>query len=165
MKSRKFTIFLAILLTALAFGHRVQSLRREGITAVNNIVRIQEKNGIPHDYITVERKTDVLTEPLYVKNGRAFVSKGRVRKFSVGQKIQGTSAKIVSVSKTLNLDTGMFVITVSPAISGNVMVEKEYTGFFVPLDAEIPDNVKVIAKDSERMVVSGLTDGDKVVVR
>jgi hypothetical protein len=162
---KKIIALVSIVLAVGVTGYRINKIRQEGSERINNIVRIHEKNGAPKDHIIVTKTTDVLLEPLYVEKGRALVSKSRINKFSVGQKVKGTSSKIVSVSNNINLDSGMFVIIISPAISGNVMIEKEYTGFFVPLDSDLPNGVKVIAKDANRMVVIGLNDGDKVVVK
>ena len=59
----------------------------------------------------------------------------------------------------------MFIVSVSGNLTGNFFIEETYSGYFLPIDAVLPDGVKIIAKDATRMVVSGLSDGDKVVVK
>jgi hypothetical protein len=162
---KRIAVFLAVLSLSVIVGRRVQSIRKEGSYAVNNVVRIQAEKGVPRNYVEAARTTDFLSEPLYVRNGRALVSTGRVGKFRVGQKVRGKTARIISVSNGIDLDTGMFVIRFSERISGSVFVEQKYTGFFLPLDAEIPEHAKIVAKDNERVVATGLREGEKVAVK
>jgi hypothetical protein len=162
---KKAIIFFSVLFAAVLVGYRIQKLREEGIRNVNNTVRIHKEKGAPMEYVVAKKTTDFLEEPLFVQNGRALVSTGRIGKFSAGQEIKGVNARIVSVSKNIDLDTGMFMIRVSGNISGNVMVLMKYSGYFLPVDAVLPDGAKIIAKDNDRMVVVGLNDGDKVIVR
>ena len=156
-------IFVCIVAISAATGYRIQKIRKEGIRTVNNIARIHAEKGVPNEYVTAKKTTEFLYEPIYIQNGRALVSINRVNKFAVGE--SAGSAKIVSISKNIDLDTGMFVIRFSEKITGDFMVARQYTGFFLPVDAEIPAHARVIAKDNERMVVTGLVDGDKVVVK
>ena len=165
MKMKRIAVFLAVLSLSVIVGRRIQSIRKEGSYTVNNVVRIQAEKGAPRNYVEAVRTTDFLSEPLYVQNGRALVSTGRVGKFRIGQKVRDGTAKIVSVSNDIDLDTGMFVIRFSERVSGDVFVERKYTGFFLPLDAEIPAHAKIIAKDNERMVVIGLREGEKIAVK
>ena len=165
MNFKRLVIFLTIVSMSVWVGYRIREIRKEGIRTVHNIVRIHAENGIPQEYITVNKTTDFLYEPIYVENGRALVSLGRINKFKIGQKIKDKNITITYVSNNIDLDTGMFVVRLSHKITGNVFVESQYTGFFLPLDAEVPSHAKIIAKDNERVVVSGLNDGDKVVVR
>jgi len=162
---RKAVIFTSILALAVLTGYRIQRIRAEEELRVNNIVRIQAERGAPHDYVVAKKSSGVLLEPLFVQNGRALVTPSRIGRFSVGDKIYGKNAVIAKVSKSIDLDTGMFVIIVSGAITGDVFVEKRYTGFFLPIDAVLPTGARVIAKDAERMVVVGLRDGDRIIVR
>jgi len=165
LRLKRVLIFISVLSLSMLVGYRIQKIRREGIRTVHNISRIHAARGAPKEYVVAHETTDTLSEPLYVQNGRALVSIGRIRKFSVGMRADGTSARIESISKNIDLDSGMFVLQFSERITGNFMVGREYTGFFLPLDARVPPNARVIAKDGMRMVVSGLEDGDKVQVK
>ncbi|MDR3208373.1 MAG: virulence-associated V antigen [Rickettsiales bacterium] len=162
---KKAAIFLSILLLSVLVGYRIQKLREEGVRHVNNIVRIHKEKGSPHEYVVAEKTTDFLEEPLFVQNGRALVSADRVHMFSTGQKIKDKDANITFVSRDIDLDTGMFIVRVSGNITGNVMALREYTGFFLPVDAVLPAGAKVVAKDNQRMVVAGLKDGERIVIK
>jgi hypothetical protein len=163
--NKKIIIFISILSLSFIVGYRVRQIRKEGDAVVHNITRIHRDSGAPREYVIAKKTTDVLSEPLFVQNGRALVSAGRIRKFAVGDKIRGKDAQITYISQGIDLDTGMFVVRVSGNISGNVFVQKKHTGFFLPADARLPDGARVIARDNERMVVVGLKDGDRVIVR
>jgi hypothetical protein len=162
---KKAIIFLSILFVSTLAGYRIQKLREEGIRNVNNIVRIHKEKGRPREYAVAKETTDFLEEPLFVQNGRALVSAGRIRMFSVGQKIKDSDSRITYVSQDVDLDTGMFIVGVSGNITGSVMVLRKYTGFFLPIDAVLPNGAKLIAADNERMVASGLSDGDVVTIK
>jgi hypothetical protein len=162
---KKMAIFVLVLLTSVAVGHRVRQIRREGVLVVHNAARIHAESGVPHEYVVAKKTTDVLLEPLFVQNGRALVSAGRAHKFAVGDMIHGKDAKITYISPNVDLDTGMFIVRVSGNVSGNVFVRKKYTGFFLPADAVLPDGARMVARDGERMVAAGLRDGDKVIVK
>jgi hypothetical protein len=150
---------------SILVGHRIQALRREGASTVSNIARIHAARGVPREYAVAKRTTDFLYEPLHVQNGRALVSIGRVNKFRVGQKVRDKNATITFVARDIDLDTGMFVVRLSEKITGHVFIEHRHTGFFLPLDAEVPKHGKIIAKDTERMVVENLREGENIVVR
>ena len=162
---KKVIIFLSVLFLSLLVGYRIQQILEEGVMVVHNIVRIHAQKGVPKEYAVAKKTTDFLEEPLYVKNGRALVSTSRVRKFRAGQKIKDKNSAITFVSDDIDLDTGMFVVKVSGNVTGHVRVLSEYTGFFLPIASELPPNARLIAQDAERMVVSGLKDGERIIVR
>ncbi|MDR1027661.1 MAG: hypothetical protein LBL46_04565 [Rickettsiales bacterium] len=162
---KKGIIFSLVLAVSMLAGYRVRKIQKEGHLVVNNIVRIQTENGAPRDFVVAKKTADFLEEPMFVQNGRALVSASRVKDFAAGQRIKDTDAKITFVSDGIDLDSGMFVVRVSGRAKGQVWVLKPYTGYFLPIDAILPPHAKVIAKDNTRIVVSGLTDGEKVEVR
>ena len=162
---KKAIIFSLIVAVSLISGYRVQQIRREGELVVSNVVRIQAERGRPQDLLVAKKTTDFLEEPLFVQNGRALVSAARVHDFAPGQRIKGTNAKISFVSQSIDLDSGMFIIKIAGKASGQVWVLKEYTGYFLPIDAVIPPHAKVIANDNNRVVVSGLQDGEKIEIK
>jgi hypothetical protein len=162
---KRIAIFFSILAASLLVGHRVQEIRSEAAREGHTIARIQQKTGAPMEYVVAKKTSGFLEEPIYIENGRALVSAQRVRKFSAGQVIKGTGVSIVSISKNIDLDTGMFVVRASKNITGNFMVLRPHTGFFLPLEAVLPPNAKAIARDNERMVADGIEEGVKVQVR
>ncbi|MDR1072004.1 MAG: virulence-associated V antigen [Rickettsiales bacterium] len=162
---KKAMIFLSILCASLMVGYRVQRLREEGVRHINNIVRIHKEKGAPHEYAIAERTTDFLEEPLFVQNGRALVSADKIHMFSAGQAVKDKNAKITHVAKSIDLDTGMFIVRVSGNITGKVMIMRRHVGFFLPVDAVLPAGARVVAKDAERMVADGLSEGEKVMIK
>ena len=162
---KKAVIFFSILFMSIIVGHRIQALRKESAMTVNNIARLHKEIGVPKRYVIAEYSTDFLFEPLHVRNGRALVSTSRIGKFRTGQKVRDMAATITSVSNGIDLDTGMFVVLFSQRISGNVFIEQQYSGFFLPLDTVLPPRAKVIARDLTRMVATGLEPGERLQIK
>ncbi|MCL1902361.1 MAG: hypothetical protein FWG18_01890, partial [Alphaproteobacteria bacterium] len=114
--------------------------------------------------------------PIVVKNGKAYVSGPRAKKFKLAQQISETG-RIISVSNKIDLDTGMFVVRTSSP-DGSMFVEIQHTGVFVPISAITSDNnvmisaqgvaratpVSIIATDSDTAVISGVADGDIIIL-
>jgi hypothetical protein len=162
---KKALIFLSILCASVMVGYRIQRLREEGVRHINNIVRIHKEKGVPHEYAVAKKTTDFLEEPLFVQNGRALVSADKIHMFSAGQAVKGKNARITGVARSIDLDTGMFIVRISGNITGKVMVMRQYTGFFLPVDAVLPAGARIVAKDAERMVAVGLAEGEKVMIK
>jgi len=162
---KRFVVLSVIIMTSLAFAYRIRQIRQESNHVVNNIVRIHREMGAPEEYVIAEKTNDFLREPIFIENGRALVSRGRVRLFAAGQRISGTDARITSVSSNLDLHTGMFVVRVSKRLNGQFFAERRFDGFFLPLEAILPDHARVISRDVERQVVAGLREGERVVLR
>ncbi|MBN1324924.1 MAG: hypothetical protein JW974_01775 [Alphaproteobacteria bacterium] len=157
-------------------GFRFTVIGSENARYIFNPSRVFEEQGVPVKVMQVNRKTDVLKEPLSVKNNRALVSSSRVYKFRVGQKV-GTGS-ILSVSNNIDLDSGMHVITTRGASDGLNYAELKNNGFFVPIYA-INNNslmivkdgfaqkidVGIVNQDSDNAVISkGLSDGDIIIL-
>jgi len=168
-KHSKILVRLAVIGVIAFFAvwtaYRIERLGADQDLRINNIVRLHAETGVPRNTITVHRTTDFLLEPIHVTNGRALVSASRIRRFEVGQGVRGHNARITSVSRRVDIDTGMFIVRFSANINGTVMVMRQYTGFFLPLEAELPEGVRVIARDARRQVVTGLREGQEIVVR
>ena len=163
-------LYRAVVTGAVAFfaiwtAYRIERLGADSHLRINNIVRIQAEVGVPHNTIVAEKTTDFLLEPVHVANGRALVSASRIGRFQVGQGVMGQNARITHVSNRIDIDSGMFAVRFSNNISGTFMVMRKYTGFFLPLEAELPDGARVISRDARRQVVSGLVDGQKIIIR
>ena len=143
---------------------------------VFNASRVAMDVGAPVETMTVQVAQGTLYEPLSVKNNRAYVSGDRAEKLRAGQKIE--NGKITFVSKSLDLNTGMFLVRTSGVSNGLHFAEFTTDGYFVPLYAVsnnrvyVAENgvatvrdVVVARQDSENAyITSGLNDGDIVIL-
>lgn len=172
---KKLIYLLCIVALGAVIAHRASNLASESRRQVFNITRAAAESGIPVDIVIARKKTDVLREPLHIKDGRAFVSAARVGKFKPGQKTSA-GGSIISVSSRIDLNTGLYEIRASGP-GGNVFVEIEHAGIFLPVDAvrngiakvyrdgvARAKEVKLIASDSGQIVVTGIVDGDAVIL-
>ena len=166
-------------LVALGFvgivTYRVVQISYENRRDIFNAERAAEIFGIPAETILVQIERNTLLTPVAVRDGRIFVANGRVHQFRPGQRLSN-GGRITSVSRNIDMNTGLFIIRASGE-NGNHFAEMEYDGVFLPLSA-ISDNivmvsenqiavtreVSIIAADAERAVVTGLTEGDIVIL-
>lgn len=143
---------------------------------VFNASRAAMAVGAPVETMTVQVAQGTLYEPLSVKNNRAYVSGERAEKLRAGQKIE--NGKITFVSKSLDLNTGMFLVRTSGVSNGLHFAEFTTDGIFVPLYAiadnsvfvvengvAVARNIVVARQDSENAYIkSGLNTGDIVIL-
>ena len=143
---------------------------------VFNISRDIANNGTPVVTMTAQNSSGVLHEPITVEKNKAYVTGNRVGLFRAGQKIG--DGKIASVSQSINLDTGMYVIKTTGVADGLQYVEYTRNGYFVPVYAVVDNNVfvlengvavlrKVIVAHSDAdvaLITQGLHDGDIVIL-
>lgn len=143
---------------------------------VFNASRVAMDVGAPVETMTVQVAQGTLYEPLSVKNNRAYVSGDRAEKLRAGQKIE--NGKITFVSKSLDLNTGMFLVRTSGVSNGLHFAEFTTDGIFVPLYAiadnsvfvvengvAVARNIVVVRQDSENAYIkSGLNTGDIVIL-
>lgn len=143
---------------------------------VFNASRVAMDVGAPVETMTVQVAQGTLYEPLSVKNNRAYVSGERAEKLRAGQKIE--NGKITFVSKSLDLNTGMFLVRTSGVSNGLHFAEFTTDGIFVPLYAiadnsvfvvengvAVARNIVVARQDSENAYIkSGLNTGDIVIL-
>jgi len=179
LKTRKsktilYTIF--IVFVVVCFGHRFYLVEQENNINVFNIERNNIEYGLPVETLIMEKKDGVLYEPLNIKNNRAYVSSARINLFKANQKIG--DCKIVSVSKNIDLDSGMYVIKTASCKNGLQYVEIVAKGFYVPVSAIKGNNVYVVngdvansreivigGRDSQNALIKqGLSDGDIVIL-
>ena len=179
LKTKKMKHFFAILTIAILIGwvvFRFAAVASENARYVFNASRAAADVGLPIESVQMVATDGVLYEPISVKNNRAYVTGNRASKLRAGQKI-GTG-KIVSVSKNLDLETGMFLVKTSGVSDGLHHAEFAANGYFVPLYA-ITDgsvfvaengvatlrSVQIARQDSETAyITSGLRDGDIVIL-
>jgi hypothetical protein len=175
-KSKNIIYLTLIVLTVSLFGYRFYSVTLENNIDVFNIVRNDAEHGIPVNVLKMEQIDGVLYEPLTVKNNRAYVSGNRAGLFYPGQKLD--DCKIVSVSKNIDLDTGMHVIKTLSCSNGLHYAENKKNGFYVPVSAVHGDIVYVIengiasakkiiisARDTQNVLVkSGIQNGDIIIL-
>ena len=147
-------------------AYRVYMLNIKGDLQVYNVVRLHiERGGPPVNTVVAKTTTDFLLEPVHVDNGRSLVSANRIGRFEVGQGVLGQSARVTSVSRNIDIHSGMFIVRFSEPINGTVMVMRRFNGVFLPLEAELPEGARVIAQDGRRQVVRGIEEGTEIVVR
>ena len=174
-------IFISIaLIIGAIVTYRVIDISAENSREIFNAARVAQTAGVPVDTMTAEIKTDMLREPIVVKNGKAFVSGARLNRFKINQRLicvdERTAGRIISVSRNIDLNTGLFAVKTSSP-NGNFFTEIEYTGVFLPLSAvsdsvvmvsengiATPKTVKIIATDTDRVVVNSLEGGEIVIL-
>lgn len=175
-KSKNVIYVTAITLVVLLFAYRFYSVAKENNFEVFNIIRNNEKNGTPVYVIEMKKTDGVLLEPLTVKNNRGFVSGKRLNLFRAGQKIG--DCKIVSVSRNIDLDTGMHIIKTSGCENGLQYVEHSKNGFYVPVSAlhgnmvyvvkdgiALSQNIEIENRDLENALIkSGINEGDILIL-
>lgn len=175
-KSKKIIYVVAAIIIAFLFIHRFYVFSQEQNFNVFNIARNNLENGTPVRILYMEKNKGILYEPLTIKNNTAFVSGARVNIFRSGQK--SGKCKIVSVSKNIDLDTGMHIIKTADCENGLQYIEKEQVGFYVPVSA-ITGNVvyvvnngvaeerqiEILDQDAQNALIkSGIQDGDIVIL-
>ena len=175
-KSKNVIYTIVVALVVFAFSYRFYMVSAENNFDVFNIIRNNEKNGVPV-YVLEMKKTDgILYEPITIKNNRGFISGARLHLFKSGQKIG--NCKIVSVSRNIDLDTGMHVVKTSGCANGLQYAENKKNGFYVPVSALHGNAVYVVENDiatlreivienrdiENVLVKSGINDGDIVIL-
>ena len=175
IRFREFNVVL-ISIAVACFGYRFYRVASEGNTNVFNIVRNDLKNGTPVETLIATQTKGVLYEPITIKNNRGYVSGVRVKLFYNGQNMG--DCKIVSVSKDIDLDSGMHVIKTSKCKDGLKYAENIKTGFLVPTssvrgntvyvaDAGVARmrNVEIDGHDAQNVLIkSGINDGDVIIL-
>lgn len=176
LKIKKLLTILCVALLVAWVVFRFAAIGAEHGRYVFNPTRYATENGVPVESMLVEKKSQVLKEPIAVKDNKAFVSGSRIGRFASGQKVE--DGKIISVSNSLDLDTGMHVIKTKGVSDGLHYAEYEGVGYLVPVYA-IQDNKVFVAKDGKAvsqevnivrqdadnaLIASGLNDGDVVVL-
>ena len=164
-----------VLALAILVVYRFVAFGLDQHKSVFNLTRDAESNGTPVNVVEIAKTDGVIYEPLFINNNRAYVSGMRVSRFKPGQKITG-GGEVVSVSPSLDLDTGMHVIRTRGATNGAHKVEIRENGFYVPTDAVkngavfvVRDSVahvmsvNVVRGDAENTMITGVYVGDVVV--
>ena len=155
--------------------YRFVSFGMEQHKTVFNLTRDANKNGVPVSVVRMRQKDGVIYEPLFISNNRGYVSSMRVSRFKSGQHIKG-GGEIVSVSRSLDLDSGMHVVRTRGASNGAHTVEIKEKGFYVPTYAVqngnvfvVRDgvahvvNVNVVRGDANNTMITGVAQGDVVI--
>ena len=170
-------IFLRILfgLFVLMFVYRFVMFGMEQNKTVFNLTRDANANGVPVNVVEMHETDGVIYEPLFINDNRGLVSGMRIARFRVGQKITG-GGEIVSVSNSLDLDSGMHIVRTRGVTNGAHSVEIRASGFYVPTYAVQNGNVfvvrdgvahvvsvNVIRRDADNTMITGVADGDVVI--
>lgn len=177
--SVKFKRLVTIVCAISLFGwvaFRFSAIGAENAMKVFNPSRSAADIGAPVLAMTVSRQDGVITEPLAVKNNRAYVSGSRVSNLAPGQRVG--DGKIISVSSSIDLDSGMHVVRTAGVSDGLQNAEYRANGYFVPTYAIVNDTVYVVEDGFARarsvsvarqdadnsLISSGLQDGDVVIL-
>ena len=169
-----YTAVLAVL--AIWFIYRFVMVAIESHMVVFNPIRETNKNGFLVETVVVSQKEHIIKIPMSIKNNRAYVSRARRGQFKVGQKIG--DGEIVSVSSSVDLDSGMYVVRTRGVIDGLKFVSVPVSGYCIPAYAvrdgrvSVVDNgvatvheVQVINQDSDTACIAeGIADGDVVIL-
>ena len=157
-KSKNIIYLFFIALVVGCFAYRFYSVAKESNFYVFNIARTNAVNGTPVAVLEMRKTNGILYEPITIKQNRAYVSGKRVGLFKAGQKIG--DCKIVSVSKNIDLDTGMHVIKTSGCKDGLQYVENAKYGFYIPVSAIYGNIVYVADKGFARAVTIEIENRD-----
>ncbi|MBR4806535.1 MAG: hypothetical protein IKZ64_01800 [Alphaproteobacteria bacterium] len=166
-------IYVAI---ALWFVYRFVMVAVESRMDVFNPIRVAQSDGVLVETMVAKRQDDFIKIPIDIKNNRAYVSGDSYNNLKAGQKVE--SGEIVSVSSSIDLDTGMHVVRTRGAGDGVRYVSIKKNGYFVPLyavrngsvmvkdgETAVARNITIVAKDSEyACVVGDLQDGDVIIL-
>ena len=165
----------AVIVFVLLVVYRFASFFMMQNRSVVNLTRDANQNGAPVNVIEMQKTNGVIYEPLFVNNNRGFVSAMRIGRFRAGQKITG-GGTVVSVSGSIDLDTGMHVVHTRGAANGAHTVEIRENGFYVPTYAvhngtvfvvrdgvakSIP--VSIVRSDLDKAMITGVNVGDTVI--
>ncbi|MFQ6778330.1 MAG: hypothetical protein ACLRFI_03485 [Alphaproteobacteria bacterium] len=175
-KIKKFIYILCGLGLLLWVLFRVSVLVAQNRQQVFNVSRDVAESGRPVWVMHVKNESDILREPITIKDNRALVSGGRVGLFRAGEKIG--NGEIVSVSAKIDIDTGMYVIKTKNVQDGLQYAEYRRNGYFVPSYSvnngkvfilqnglAIARDVVVARQDADNaLITQGLDDGDIVIL-
>ena len=176
-KKLKHGFFVVSIVAMTAWAtFRFATIASENAREVFNIARVYNTNGTTVETMIAESKTGTLYEPLSVKNNRAYVSKSRAKTLKVGQRVG--SGTIKSVSRGVDLNTGMYIVRTTDVEDGLQFAEFTADGIFVPLYAiknnqvfvaengvAVQRNLVITHQDAENALISdGLNNGDIVIL-
>lgn len=175
-KIKKIVYTAVFVLIALWFVYRFVMVAIESRMEVFNPIRIAQSDGVSIETMVAKRQDDFIKIPIDIKNNRAYVSGDYRANLKSGQKIE--DGEIVSVSSSIDLDTGMYVVRTRGVGDGVRYVSIKKNGYFVPLyavrdgavmvvngDVAAMRSVTVVAKDSEYACIVGeLQDGDVIIL-
>jgi len=158
------------------FVYRFVMVAIESRMTVFNPVRDMQVNGTVVSSTVVQRRDGFIKLPIVVENNRAYVSGAKKEKLAPGQKLD--SGEIISVSKNLDFDSGMYIVKTRNVPDGINYVHITQNGYFVPAYAS-HDSVVMVARngvaearniescgqDVDFVCISaGLSDGDIVIL-
>ena len=179
INSKRFRHVMHASLALLMVGwviFRFGAVASENARYVFNASRVAADIGMPVQTMRIEYKSGILYEPLSVKNNRAYVTGARAKNLRAGERVG--DGEIISVSRNLDLETGMFIVRTHGVSDGLHYAEFTADGFFVPLHAvhdntvyvavngiATPRTIAIARQDSETAyITSGLNSGDTVIL-
>ena len=158
------------------FVFRFAMVAFESKIVVFNPIRVAAQDGIIVETMVAQQKDDFIKIPIDIRNNRAFVSGEYREKLRSGMKVE--DGEIASVSSSIDLDTGMYVVRTRGVDAGVHDVLVKVNGYFVPTHAvrdgvvmvnesgtAVAHNVKIIAQDSGYACITGdIKNGDLVIL-
>ena len=174
-RTRHIALCAVLGLFGLLVIYRFVTYGMEQNMSVFNLTRDANVNGVPVSVVELKQTDGVIYEPLFINNNRGYASSMRIGRFRVGQKISG-GGEVVSVSNSIDLDSGMHIVRTRGAADGAHLVEIHGNGFYVPTYAIQNGNVFVVRDgiahitpvvvvrgDADNTMIEGVSDGDVVV--
>ena len=171
-------LYTAVLVLLIGwFVYRFVMVAIESRMVVFNPVRDANKNGTLVETIVADKKDGIINFPIAIQNNRAYVSNRARAKLRAGQKISG-GGTIVSVSNSLDYDSGMYVVKTQGAQDGVNNVQIPCSGYFIPVYAVregfvmieksgIAESVRVNVVDQDAdfaCILGGIGDSDVVIL-
>ena len=174
-RTRHIVLCAVFCVFALMVVYRFVMFGMEQHKSVFNLTRDANANGVPVNVVEMQASDGVIYEPLFINNNRGYVSGMRIGRFKSGQKITG-GGEIVSVSSSLDLDSGMYIVRTRGVSDGAHTVEIRERGFYVPTYALQNGNVfvardgaarivpvNVVRGNADNTMITGVNDGDVVI--
>ena len=171
------TLWCAVIVGfAIWFVYRFIMVALESRMTVFNPVRDMQANGTLVSSVVAHRRDGVIKMPIVVKDNMAYVSGPRKAKLAPGQKLD--TGEIVSVSKRLDYDSGMYVIKTRGVVDGIKYVQIQENGYFIPAYA-VHDGTLIVSQENIAVekkiescgqdadficISSGVSDGDTVIL-
>ena len=175
-KVKKYVYTAGFVVLALWFVYRFVAFGLERNMDVFNPSREANVSGVVVEVIVANNNGAIIKVPITIKSNRGYISNSNHGQIKSGQKVG--NGEIVSVSGSIDLDSGMHVVRTRGVVDGLNMIEIKTSGYCVPTYAVRDNTVYVVESgvavarqvviansDSEMTCVSdGIIDGDKVIL-
>ena len=173
---RRALVWVIAGLVAFWVAFRIVMLILTAHQSVFNATRDAAVSGIPVSVVVARDADGVIRTPLAVRDNRAYVSGVAAGLLGRGMKV--ADGEIISVSSSMDLDSGMYLVRTRGVADGVHYAEYRARGIFIPAQAIVNGTVMVVengvaaprgvvvARDdaTSALISDGLQDGDVVIV-